>query len=432
MAFYEEMVATGVPARADTFAHLLRAAQNSDDRSVDYILDLIRQAGVPTDMGIFHELIIRHAKRGELEMCIQRLDDMLAWEISPSLESVEAITVLASEKGNARLAYEVAQSFEESSTRRLGAKTWVNILIASAQSLYRQGTEGAWEKVINEHKIMPDEGACIAVLHCAARHGLPQLAGDVIAQLFSAGVKPEEHHFAALVEAFAASGTLLEALAALSWMRSHKVPPTAHTAAPILERISADIDKTDDAFNLLYDLHADGRVVDIVAMNCVVEAAAKQGDLGRAVGIYKSAGDWDLAPDTSTFNILLDGCRAHGQVELPERILAEMQERGVRPDARTFETLIRIALIPDQYEDAFFYLSEMEKAKMVPAQEVYEAVVRKCVVHHDSRYTLAVQEMKQHGYEVTPTLQTFIDTKGKAPVKREPPPRAHTLLDYQR
>ena len=103
---------------------------------MDYILDLMRQQSVSMDQSIFNELILRHARREELEMCIQQLDDMFTWQLGPMLESVEAVVALASQKANARLAYELAYSYEANSTRRLSAKAWMNVLISSAQSLF--------------------------------------------------------------------------------------------------------------------------------------------------------------------------------------------------------------------------------------------------------------------------------------------------------
>lgn len=283
-----------------------------------------------------------------------------------------------------------------------------------------------------EHLITPDEGTCDAVLACAARHGLPTLAAEAIKQLDAMDAPKREHHFAALVEACATAGLLKVALETLAFMRSTGVPPGKHTAAPILERLADDIQKTDDAFNLLYDLHADGKGVDVAAMNVVVAAAVAQGDLGRAVGIYKSAPDWDLKPNAGTFNILLRGCLELGQLELPDRIIDEMQELKVKPNAETFETLIHLALVPDQYEGVFFYLVEMKKAKLVPSPDVYEAVVRKCIKNNDSRFELALEEMREHEYEVSEDLQKFIDRKGQETVPTPRPPRQETLLDSYR
>lgn len=96
----------------------------------------MRQADVPMDRSVFHELIIRHAMRKEFELCLQRMDDMAAWDLGASLEIVEAVASLAAQHGNSRLAFEMVSNFEVNSPRRVGIQVWVNMLIASAESLF--------------------------------------------------------------------------------------------------------------------------------------------------------------------------------------------------------------------------------------------------------------------------------------------------------
>ncbi|KZW00270.1 hypothetical protein EXIGLDRAFT_667628 [Exidia glandulosa HHB12029] len=432
MAFFEEMKDVDVSPDAETFMHLLHSARNKDERAVEFILDLIRQHGVDMDSGIFHELIVRHVLREELEMCLQRLDDMFAWQVSPLFETVEKVVVLAADKGNARIAYDLLSSYEANSTRRIGGFPWMNVLIACAQSLHEEGTLAAWDKVVKEHQVTPDEGTCNAVLLCAARYGHPDLAASVLEQLDVMGADKREHHFAALLEACAKGDLVKLALEVLTFMRRAGTKPTTLSATPLFDILKDDTDKADVAFNLLYDIHADGTKVDVTAMNVLVQAAVHQGDFGRAVGIYRAAPDWNVKPDAATFNIMLRGCLEQKNAEMAERVASEMQEHRVKPNTETFETLIEIALLPAQYEDAFYYLLEMKKAELVPSMHVYEQLIRKCILNADTRYELALEEMKEHGYEVRVGLQEFIDRKGKKVFEPAQPPRPATLLDSYR
>ena len=89
-----------------------------------------------------------------------------------------------------------------------------------------------------------------------------------------------------------------------------------------------------------------------------------------------------------------------------------MKETGVSPDSQTYERLVVLCLQGETYEDAFFYLEEMKSLAMVPPLIVYDAIIRKLVSVGDTRYTIALEELKECGYEVSIRLQSFIASGG--------------------
>jgi len=286
----------------------------------------------------------------------------------------------------------------------------MNVLMAAAQARFREGTEVAWDRVTRELKATPDEGTCILVLNTAAHHGLPDLAANAIAALDYIGVTKEEHHFAALVDAFVVAGSIKEALATLAFMRTHGVAPGPQTARRAVAAMAADVSKADDGFNLLYDLHSDGRGVDVAAVNAVLSAAVELGDLNRAVGVYKSVGDWNVKPDVATYNMLLKGCMLKGHLELAERMFDEMKSAKVKPNASTYERLIRLHLNLDPYDEAFYYLEEMKQSGFVPPPSLYDALLRRCYDAQDHRSRLVLDEMASYQYPVSPALQDVMST----------------------
>jgi pentatricopeptide repeat protein len=261
--------------------------------------------------------------------------------------------------------------------------------------------------------IAPDEGCCLAVLHTAGRHGLKDLALDVIRELKSIGVVWKEYHFAPLVETFCKAGDIREAFATLSLMRQSDVEPTLETAYPIFQVISTSDEKVDEAWGIVEDLKKEGRQVDVVAYNTLIQSCVAIGDLQRALGTYKAAKELEVKPDVETYNLLLSACIAAEHRELGDRLLKEMREASLRPNERTYERLIVLCLTQAMYEDAFYYLEEMKSIKLKPPQAVYEAIIRKCVFVGDSRYKIAVDEMMETGYVMSQRLQEYIDNGGQ-------------------
>jgi pentatricopeptide repeat protein len=276
-----------------------------------------------------------------------------------------------------------------------------------------EGAQRCWEKVVGDLNVTPDEGLCLDVLHTAARHGLSDLATDVIRVLRILGADWQEHHFAPLVEALCKAGKLKDAFGTLDLMRSSNIFPTAVTARPIYDFLKQDIDKVDGAWALLDTLRSEGKTIDRTAINAIIRAAISLSDLQRAVGAYKAFPDYKCVPDIDTFNSLLSGCIVASHRELGNRLLLELKELGIKPDATTYERIIVLCLTQATYEDAFFYLEEMKAQKFVPPRSVYDAIIRTCIAAGDSRYTLALDELKQCGYTVSNSLQTFIDSGGR-------------------
>lgn len=280
-----------------------------------------------------------------------------------------------------------------------------------------EGTTRTWQKVAHDLHILPDEGCCLQVLHTAARHGLSDLALDVISVLKKINIVWCEYHIAPVLEAMCRHGDLKEALIMLDFMRKSDITPSLETAEPILQLINKDTEAVDSAWGQLEMLHEEGSPVDVVALNVVIQAAVALNDLQRAIGTYKASANLGVTPNIDTFNLLLLGCVVARHRELGDRLLADLKAAGIRPDETTYERMVRLCLTQSMYEDAFFYLEEMKSLGMVPPRTVYEAVIRKLVSVGDVRYKLAVEELQECGYELSPRLKSFIDSGGSHDVQ---------------
>ncbi|KAI0085155.1 hypothetical protein BDY19DRAFT_897240 [Irpex rosettiformis] len=417
-AVFEDMISVGAIPTRNTFHQLLYTMRYSRlDHTYD-VLKLMDEHNVAKNETTYEFVICRLIQQENLELGLQWLAEMSKEDLSPTMKTIQSLVQLAADKGHARLAIELAVNFEQSTPRILEASAWYHCLIAAADSLYPDGVVYAWDKVVHAMRIPLDEGCCQAVLHTAGRNGLKDLALEAIRQLKAIGVTWKEHHFAPLVEAFCRAGDIREGFASLSLIRQYGVDPTLETAYPIFQAISQSDEKVDEAWGILEELKNEGRTIDVVAYNSLIQACVAIGDLQRSLGTYKAASDLGVKPDIETFNLLLSACIAAEHRELGDRLLTEMREANIRPNERTYERLIVLCLTQATYEDAFYYLEEMKTVKLKPSQAIYEAIIRKCVFVGDTRYKLAVEEMTENGYEVSKKLQEFIDNGGQTPKDR--------------
>lgn len=240
----------------------------------------------------------------------------------------------------------------------------------------------------------------MSVLHTAARHGLPDLAADVLRVLKITNVAWEEQHLAALIEAFCRAGQIKEAFMTVDIMPKDLSPSPA-TFTAILDHVKKDIDTFDSTWALLDEISQENQL-DISSLNVVIGAAVALGDLQRAVGAYKSFNDYNVKPTQHTFHLLLEGTVAAGHQQLGDRILQDMKDAHIPLDQRTYELLIELCLTQGTYEDAFPYLEEMKEAGFRPSASTYIALVKKCAKNGDARYAIALEEMEEMGHKVDP------------------------------
>ncbi|KAF4567672.1 hypothetical protein EYR36_011295 [Pleurotus pulmonarius] len=425
----EDMKASEVAPDKYSYLYLARAQRFRDSNFLWNVWDA-QVSDVEPSTQTYSHVLERFILSDRLEFGIQFLHFMRTQGHEPDLRAAQAMVIKAAKNGFPRLALDLLDSFEANSTRRLDHEAWMNCLISSAESLYAEGVTRCWAVIVQELHLVPDEGLCLAVLHTAARNGLPDLATDALRVLKVIGCQWQEFHFAPVVESFVRAGRIKEAFTTLDIMRKSDIPPVPETSLPILHAISEDTQSIDNAWNLIEQMHKEGSPIDAAALNTIIQATSGIGDLQRAIGVYKSFEEYNITPDIYTFNFLLEGCIAVGHRELGDRLLADLKDAKLKPDRETYINMVLLCLTQETYEDAFFYLEEMKTAKHKPPVLVYEAIIRRCLAAGDVRYQIAVDELKETGYQLSGSLRREIAVATEEAKKHsQAPPNASVGLD---
>ncbi|KAF8894120.1 hypothetical protein BD779DRAFT_1669601 [Infundibulicybe gibba] len=403
-AILDDMLLLGVKPTAATFNHLIHAQRQKSSPYLWKVVEKMEELNIPPNSGTFTLIIQRFVADGNLELALQYFHAMRALKFVPELRAAQSMVSLTAQQGYPRLAIDLAVWFEQNSIRRLEHAAWMNCLISSADNLYADGVLTCWKMVVEDLNLTPDEGLCVAVLNTAARHGLPDLATDVLRVLKSMGAPWKEHHFASLIEAFCRDKQLKEAFMTLEIMRTNGVEPITGTTLPILESISKDIDAVDAAWTIIETIHKEAKRVDVSVLKTIIEASVSLGDLQRAIGTYKSYSEYGAVADVATFNLLLQGCITARHRGLGDLLLSDMKTAKIKPDKATYQHMVELCLTQDMYEDAFFYLEEMKSVGHTPARRIYENLILKCHSLGDPRYNIALDEMREYGYDLSPQL----------------------------
>ncbi|KAF5386004.1 hypothetical protein D9615_002506 [Tricholomella constricta] len=406
-AILDDMMAVGVMPDVAVFNALLKAQHRCNSQYIWKVVDKMNELGVVPNADIFSFIIRRYLEGGNMELAIQYFCAMKSHQIIPKVQVAQSLIAFTAQSGYPRLALDLATWFEQASIRRLDHTVWVRCLIASAEHLYMDGVFSCWKKVVHDLKMNPGEGICLSVLDTAARNGLPDLATDVLRVLKLSGTEWQEYHFAPLVEAFSRQKQFKEAFQALEIMRTEGIEPLPETAYPVAEAMT-DTKTIDSTWAIIDELQKDGKKVDVTILQAMIKASVKLGDLQRAIGVYKSLADYGASADLTIFNLLLQACVRASHRELGDLLLTDMKAAKVKPDQETYESFISLCLTQDDYEDTFFYLEEMKAAGFLPSSVVYKRVIEKCLDSNDPRFQVAVQEMREQGYQPSAGLQRTI------------------------
>nr|ODN92368.1 hypothetical protein L204_05467 [Cryptococcus depauperatus CBS 7855] len=351
----------------------------------------------------------------EVEQMIYILESMSQQGFMANTNILKHSIRSACEWGYPRLALQIAQrsEAETKSGLRLDKDSWVQILIASADSHYLHGIEQSWDRVKSSYT--PDEGLILSMLHAAGRWGRPDFSSSIL-QLLSG--PPQEHHLAPLLEAFCNAGEVPNAFQVLTTIREAGLEPTMSTVQPIVAVLKS-VEVIDQAFYTLEDMHKAGKTVDITALNSVIAASTALRDLQRTRATQMAAADLALVPNLDTYNLVLQCCAAIEHRPLGDVLLSEMTTQGISANATTYEHMIRLCLTQPSYEDAFYYLEKMKADGFKPSYDVYTALIEKCVALSDSRWRLVVEEMRTVGYKIDNNLQEFINSGGRRVERRD-------------
>ncbi|WWC62831.1 uncharacterized protein I303_105429 [Kwoniella dejecticola CBS 10117] len=270
------------------------------------------------------------------------------------------------------------------------------------------GVETAWNRVKNSYT--PDEGLLLSMLNAAGRWGRPDFASTILEAL---PVSPQEQHLAPLLEAFCNAGEVPNAFHVLVSIREAGITPTMASVQPIVAVLSS-VDLIDQAFYALEDMQNEGQPIDISALNALIDASSRLGDLQRARATQMAAADLGLIPNIDTFNLVLACCISARHRPLGDTILNEINGLSLPLNATTYQHMISLCLTQSKYEDAFYYLEKAKSDGFKPSYSTYDALVRKCVTAKDSRWRLVLDEMKILGYRPTNELHEFINNDGRS------------------
>lgn len=396
----------------------------------------------------YHHLIISHLRDREYELALSVFYSLHHRHIPVEPWLYDILIYVLSEAGELSTALSILRSRAEDPDRNplypdpqdVSPGVWPYFLDTCAAAYDYAGVLYVWRKRVEIDYLRPSDGTLSNVLNTAALAGDPALATSALKMLADRKGELPTSSYEAMLEAYATAGDVTNALRVLCIMgkaggESTIKTPSSATTRPLFKLLrDGGPEGIQDAWKALKPLQEEGKEIPVAAVNVILEAAASSGEIRLAMRLYKelvnsqstkpdsstaertthfntlrktSRKSIRVRPDTTTINVLLQGCtKIHSSLS-PKRtamyLASEMARQDIRPDELTYDRLILVCLDERQqdYEDAFRYLEEMMamgwRARV--RNGTWHALARRCASERDGRVDTVLETMDGLGLE---------------------------------
>ncbi|EPQ67035.1 Bgt-1517 [Blumeria graminis f. sp. tritici] len=325
------------------------------------IIDEMKKLWFELNSDGWHYLIVGLIRDRQYELAMEKLEKMLENKIPAKVWLLDIFMYQLCESQEYDEAFAMLKYRWDNVRADIHSEVWHFLLDSFGKGMHYEGLKFIWYYQVRPSYLIPSDGMLFAVLNTAARYSDPELATSA-ASILSTRSAVEPYHYEALMEAYVNSNDLSFAFRLLTTMEKAGLKPNATNTRPIFARLSSDPHLTPGrAWQALIDLHKDGCMITLTAINVVIEACIFRKEINLAMLLYKKIHTISDGPNTATFNYLLQGLSrtSISHKKLAMFLASEMRSLNIQPDELTYDRLILICINEKDYEDSFRYLEEM-------------------------------------------------------------------------
>ncbi|KAL6065284.1 Pentatricopeptide repeat-containing protein 1, mitochondrial [Balamuthia mandrillaris] len=217
---------------------------------------------------------------------------------------------------------------------------------------------------------------------CLRQQNVPKdkesLALQVIEQMRAAGIKPDAHTFATLIESCCNTlPSLPTAFAFYQRMLQEHILPDSNFFHALLSCCSKAGEGAWPYTERTWQLMKQHSIrPDLLTYNVLLACCVRENRFEEAFRTFDEMKREGFHPDDYTYSALIKACEKVGQPERGAEFLSLMQEGGVRATVTTYNTLLHGYCSAGEFEEAFALLQQMKAQGLRPNAATFNGMIK--------------------------------------------------------
>jgi len=232
-----------------------------------------------------------------------------------------------------------------------------------------------WRQITEDRAMEPSEIVLGCMLDALVTNDCLEQAESLLNQ-WKTRIKPNTVMYSTIIKGLATSRQSARAMDIWREMRAMKIPMNTVCYNALIDA-QARVGAMDEVSTLVSAMEPDGCPPDVITFSTIVKGYCVKGELTKALEVFKSIERNGMVADAIIYNTILDGCIRHNNMELADKLVANMEVYTVNPSNFTLGILVKMYGRRGQLEKAF------EVAQTLPKRYGFtpNAQVRTCLMH---------------------------------------------------
>lgn len=189
-------------------------------------------------------------------------------------------------------------------------------------------------------------------------------------------MKPDSVFFNAVINAYAESGNMAEAMKAFLKMKGNGYRPSTSTYNTLMKGFGI-AGQPEESMKLLEQMSVNGMMKpNLRSYNVLVRAWCSKGNIAEAWNVVHKMVASGLKPDTVTYNTLATAYVQNGNTGLAEEMMLEMQSNDIEPNERTSCIIASGYCREGKLRDALRFVYKMKGERVRPNLVIFNSLIK--------------------------------------------------------
>eukprot|EP00746_Dinoflagellata_sp_MGD_P122079 gnl/MRDRNA2_/MRDRNA2_57062_c0_seq1.p1 gnl/MRDRNA2_/MRDRNA2_57062_c0~~gnl/MRDRNA2_/MRDRNA2_57062_c0_seq1.p1 ORF type:complete len:840 (-),score=167.22 gnl/MRDRNA2_/MRDRNA2_57062_c0_seq1:10-2529(-) len=282
----------------------------------------------------------------------------------------------------------------------ISAVTFGTLIKAFSQAGKLERCRTVWDEM-RKASVKPTPVTYGCYIDACIRNGELDEAFTIFEEMGYDGCKPNAVIYNSLLRGFSRAKQPMRALKLYKDMKQKRVECGSCIFHVVLDVIARHIPGSSELAAVFKDMREAHVKIDAVTFSILVKGSSAAHNLGGALEIFNQAVNAGIVLDELAINTLLNACAKKGDIDHAQGVLETMQKLGMRPSNVTYSILMKMYGKAKCLDKAFGILDMLKKQNSEPPNLwVYTCLIQACVQNMQIKRACDVfHDMENEGIE---------------------------------